>query len=231
MKIKRLLAQRKKRLKLGVNKLLERRKAAALRKENRQIAKRHENEKQHYEKAIRQKINKISWRRKLVLSFNVIAVLVLFYFVVLTSIGPKSIPFITNKIAEVLRTNLGATTSIKNSYIKFTASGLRLSVIGLEVPYSVSNSLEQKIFTVPQIDAEFSLLKMMMLNFYPRRVKASGLSLVIDSSTDQQVVEKNSNDPLAMIVQLLSAIKTNKLPIKSCTIIAKGSLEFFSTTC
>lgn len=174
--------------------------------------------KQHRQETNRPSKKKISLLRKLTLSANVIAVLVLIYFVVLTSIGPKSIPFVTNKVTAILRTNLGATTSIKNTLLKFTSTGLRLSVIGLEVPYSVPESLEQKVFIIPQIDAEFSLLQLVTANFYPRRLKISRMNLAIDGSSvgvASQPTAKVSNDHLAMIVQILSAVKNGKLPIKS----------------
>lgn len=158
----------------------------------------------------------LSLRRKLLLSFNVIAVLVLAYFVILTSIGPKSFPFVTEKIQSTLRSNLGAGASIKNSFISFTSSGrIKISVIGVKVPYATSESLEQKIFTIPQVDAEFSLLKMALLNFYPSKIKVIGAVFVLDDLRNLPQNDDAESGHEAMIIQVLSAIKIGKLPIKS----------------
>ncbi len=161
---------------------------------------------------------RIGWFYKINFSVLLIVSLVLAYFLVLVSIGPKSIPYITNKIESNLKEKFGEDVSLEKSYISFTRYGtLKVAIDNLKVFYTVSNSEDRKGFLIPKLESEFSLFKILTLRFQPSKVKIINPEIVIDNFDNPQVLEKNKDDTnhSAMIIAALSSIRDGDFAIKN----------------
>lgn len=168
------------------------------------------------------KRRKLSLFYKISFSLLIIGFVSLFYFAVLVSTKPKSIPFVTQKINSVLAQRFGYNdVTLENSYLSFTRYGtLKISVVGLNILYSADNSSSEKqSLIIPRVETEFSLLNLLALNFQPIKIKIIRPNIIIDnlsklSSPDQKNAEnetKQNNQALLMIGILSSMQKGNNL--------------------
>lgn len=161
----------------------------------------------------------------------VLPALLLFYFVVLVATGPKSLQFVTNKITAEVQKEFGAESSIKDSYITFTAYGtLRIAVDDLNIFYTQQSEENKEFFTIPKIEAEFSLLDLALLNFQPQKVKVSKALIVINdvknlqSSTEEAM---DSEAQIATIATIFSKMRSGENPIEDFE-IADSKITLFN---
>src|SRR3989338_5924429 len=154
-----------------------------------------------------------------VFSLLLIAFIVLFYFIILVSTTPKSFPFVTYKIEEILQKKFGVNNvGLANSYISFTRYGtLKVAATSLKIIYG--DKAEKQVFIIPRVESEFSLLNFFLLRFQPIKIKLTNPNIVIDdlqkfqpAQTDE-VINKPSH--LSLITGLLSSISKGDNPIEN----------------
>ncbi len=147
-------------------------------------------------------------------SLIILASILLFYFLVLVGMGTKSVQFITDKIENHLQEKFGANSSIQNSYINFTTYGsLKVSAVGLNIFYS-SGKDGKEFFTIPKVEAEFSLLNFLLFDFTPRKIKVSNPLITINNienlkSSKEEIA--NSEGQVAVIFDILQAMRGENL--------------------
>jgi hypothetical protein len=155
------------------------------------------------------------------ISFSVILIasILLFYFAVLVSIGPKSIELVTKKIEERVVKDFGEGSSIDDSKISFTAYGsLKVSVVGLNIFYSNQEAENREFYTIPRIEAEFPLLNLFFLNFQPTKIKVVKPLIVINDVSNLKQVKQDSLEQeaqLSAIISLLFSIQKGENPIEN----------------
>jgi hypothetical protein len=151
-----------------------------------------------------------------------LASILLFYFAILVPAGPKSIPFITQKIEEKLIAALGPESSINDSSISFTSYGrLKVAIGGLNIFYSHQDEDKKEFFTIPRLEAEFPLFNFLFLDFQPEKIKIIKPLIVVNdiknlTSSKSGVLE--GEEQLSAITSLLAAIKKGDNPIENIEI-------------
>jgi hypothetical protein len=147
-------------------------------------------------------------------SLIILASILLFYFLVLVSMGAKSVQFVTDKIENHLQEKFGSNSSIQNSYINFTTYGsLKVSAVGLNIFYGQSNE-KKEFFTIPKAEAEFSLLNFLLFDFTPRKIKVSNPLITINDienlkSSKEEIA--NSEGQIGAIFEILQTIGSKNL--------------------
>lgn len=176
---------------------------------------------QHHQlDALGRKIKKkISWFYKFHFSLFLLASIILFYFLVLTSVEPKSIPLITAKIESSLREKFGNDVGLKDSSVSFTKYGtLKISMSTLTILYAQEENEQKQAFIIPRLEAEFSLLNLLLMRFHPSKVKIINPTIIINNTTQhEQIVAEDGSDVnhAVLIIGLLSSIREGQIPIKN----------------
>ncbi len=163
--------------------------------------------------------------RKVVISLSVLVLLVLFYFVILTSTKPKSFIFVTEKIESSLRKNIDHAVKLKNAFIKFTAYGsLQITIEDLRIPYVIENIRDKQFFIIPKLQAEFSLFDLARLRLHPNKIKISNFKLIIDNldkiqqQSQTETIQTGQANHTALLIEILSSIRNGEFPIKNVEI-------------
>jgi len=180
----------------------------------------HHKDSDHHPSHHRKTKKKIGLFYKVTLSFALIVLTVLSYFVILVSTKPKSIPYVTTKIESSLKERFGNDVELRDSRIRFTRYGtLKVEISDLKILYAPSKSEEEKTFIIPKLESEFSLLNILFLRFQPNKVKIINPEIALDDLQKlQQEPSENiadQKDHLSMIVDILSSIRKGKIPIKN----------------
>jgi hypothetical protein len=174
-------------------------------------------------KGVVAEINKIKKKLgafyKISFSIIVIASIMLFYFAALVSGGPKSFSYVTEKIEKKIVENFGAGASIENSYISFTAYGsLRIAVTGLNIFYASKGEDNREFFTIPRLEAEFSLFNFLFFNFQPTKIKVVRPMIVVNDVKNLQFSNQgdlSQEGQLSAIMSMLAAIRSGENPIEN----------------
>ena len=155
---------------------------------------------------------KLSPFYKISLSLLLIAFTALFYFVVIVSTEPKSFPYITKKIEENLKKNFGEDAALETSYISFTRYGtLKVAATKIKISYAVGENLQKKVFILPRLEAEFSLLDLLLLNFHPSKLRLISPDIVIDDFAKlqfTQTAETSEENNLSALLTIFSSIQS-----------------------
>ena len=115
---------------------------------------------------------KIGWFYKISLSCALMLLIVLSYFIVLVSSEPKSIPYVSNKIVAYLKEKVGEDSSAGATYVNFTRYGtVKLIISNLKISYQSPGDKEKQQLSIPAIEGEFSLFRLLFLNLVPTKVK------------------------------------------------------------
>lgn len=183
--------------------------------------KNHHSNSHHHHLDLKTLKKKLSPFYKISFSILLIGFIALFYFIVLVSTEPKSIPFVTNKIEEVLQKKFGENNvGLENSLVSFTRYGtLKVSVSSLNILYTTPNDTEKKSFMIPRLEAEFSLLKFFLLHFQPIKIKLINPNIIIDELQKLQAVSEeemlDSQSHVALIIGILSTMRKDKSAIEN----------------
>jgi len=161
---------------------------------------------------------RISWFYKIHFALLFPISLLLFYFLVLTSISPKSIPFVTAKIESSLREKFGDDIGLQASYVSFTRYGtMKITVNTLTILYAVENVAKKQALVIPHLESEFSLFDLLRQRFQPSKVKIINPTIIISdlkqiNSADSSSEEVNHT---LLIERLFSSIRQGSIPIKN----------------
>lgn len=160
---------------------------------------------------------------KIILSIIILLLLLLFYFVVLVATGPKSLQIVTDKITQEVQKEFGSESSIQDSYVTFTAYGtLRVTVDNLNIYNTAQNQENKEFFTIPKIEAEFSLIDLLFLNFQPQKVRVSKALIVINDIKNLQSSKEDvmsSEAQIATVATIFSKMRSGENPIEDFEII------------
>lgn len=152
------------------------------------------------------------------LSFAIIlfSSLILAYFIILVSAEPKSFPYVTTKIEEYLEKNFSSDVEIENTTITFTAYGsFRIKIKNLKINKKyIAVSGENREFIIPQMEMEFSLIRLLFFDLTPYKIKIVDPEIVIGGFYSLQENVSNSVSESSPLVDLFKAIKDEKLKIK-----------------
>lgn len=150
--------------------------------------------------------------------------LVLSYFVVLVSSEPKSFPFVTQKIESELQEKFGNNVSLENSYITFTRYGtFKITAKSLQILYSPhGNNAEKQIFLIPKIEAEFSLLDLLLARFSPKKIKIINPTIAIDDlekfrQKDGEIA-KGKSDHIVLAASVIGFLQESETSIQNIEI-------------
>ncbi|NBX52633.1 MAG: hypothetical protein EBT63_03180 [Proteobacteria bacterium] len=170
---------------------------------------------------------------KILLSVAIFFGLVLFYFIVLVSSSPRSIDFVTNKIQKNLNANFQNRVKISQTLVNFTTYGsFRIQVQDVKILYkdiksdSSDKSIENiKYFSIPKIEAEFSLFDLIFLKFNPSKIKIFKPEILIENNNQLNNALKNTpqnndssienNQQIVVLLEFLSSFRKNKNPIEN----------------
>ncbi len=177
----------------------------------------------------RKKQRKIPLTYKFSLAALLIIFLFLGYFLILVSVKPTEIPFVTKKIEEFCQDNLGRDVVVGESLLSFTKYGsLKVSVSGVQILYLMPKGEKQSFF-IPKFESEFPLWKMLFLSFKPNKVRIINPTITIDdlqkfqSSLPESSFEGQMN-PAIKILSLIRGgnIGTENFEIENAVIFIKG---------
>jgi len=147
------------------------------------------------------------------ISLLLIAFMALFYFLVLVSSEPKSISFITHKIQENLKNNFGSDSNIDDSFVSFTRYGtLKIAATNLRIYYVADLGSDKKTFLVPRVEAEFSLLNLLMFRFHPQKLRLVSPDIVIadlEKFKPTKEEEEKKQSQIAILLNFVSSIRAN----------------------
>jgi hypothetical protein len=177
----------------------------------------------------RKKKRKIPLIYKVGLSVSLIALLFLGYFLILVSVKPTEIPFVTKKIEEVLQDKLGRDVAVGESLISFTKYGsLKVSVSGVQILYLMPEG-ERQSFFIPKFESEFPLWRILFLSFKPSKVKIVNPTITIKDLQKFEVLfpetsSENQTNPVIKILSLIRSgdISTKNFEIENAVIFLKG---------
>ncbi len=158
---------------------------------------------------------------KVAIFLSLIVLTILFYFVVLVSTQPRSIPLITQKIQQYLDKNFAEKIKIKEASIGFTSYGtIKIWLSGLQILQdSSSNSVfgkinsKKKILLIPKSETELSLLDLALLKINISKITLNKPEFIINTEQSQN---DGGNQFLATFYQLFA---NNSQPIKQIEII------------
>ncbi len=164
---------------------------------------------------------KLSLSYKLTYAILIILGLSLFYFVVLVSARPISFPIVTAKVEEVLKKNFGDNIKIDKTYINFTRYG-NLRVIGTNISFfyeanGADKATQKQALVLPRIETEFSILKMLLLQFQPSKILIIDPKISVNlvgmlPNNNQQSIE-NEGD-ISAITQFLHKMRKGDILIE-----------------
>lgn len=178
------------------------------------------------DKIPKKKFNIIS---KITYSFLVIMVISLFYFVILVSIKPKSIPYITNLVEKNLKEKFSDNIKVEEILFSFTRYGtIKLFSNNVKINYSISKSQArandintQQVLILPKIEAEFSIYKIFFLQFQPKKIRIidSEIKFNLDFLNTENVEQNKLNltndvDQFSTLNQIIAMIKKGEIPIE-----------------
>jgi hypothetical protein len=169
---------------------------------------------------------KLPFFYKISLFLFLIFFITLFYFIVLVSAQPRSVPMITNKIQQYLDKNFAGKIKIKETSVGFTRYGtVKISISSLKILQDVQKSSffssivdKKKFLLIPKAEAEISLLDLVMLKLQITKLK------IIAPQIDLKKQDGNSvnQDAVSSIVKLFTSKNQS---IKMLEIV-DGSIKF-----
>ena len=173
-------------------------------------------------KKISQNIKKripIFYKIAIFLSLTVFTIL--FYFIVLVSAQPRSIPFITIKIQQYLDKNFLGKVKIKETSIGFTKYGtLKISLSGLQILQDTFSpsvfgdiSSKKKFLLIKKAETELSLLDLFLFKINISKLTINKPEFIIDTKKSANVGDNNQF--LTTFYQLFS---NSSQPIKEIEI-------------
>lgn len=173
-------------------------------------------------KKISQNIKKripIFYKIAIFLSLTVFTIL--FYFIVLVSAQPRSIPFITIKIQQYLDKNFLGKVKIKETSIGFTKYGtLKISLSGLQILQDTFSpsvfgdiSSKKKFLLMKKAETELSLLDLLLFKINISKLTINKPEFIIDTKKSANVGDNNQF--LTTFYQLFS---NSSQPIKEIEI-------------
>jgi hypothetical protein len=158
---------------------------------------------------------KIGWFYKISLSCALMLLIVLSYFIVLVSSEPKSIPYVSNKIVAYLKEKVGEDSSAGATYVNFTRYGtVKLIISNLKISYQSPGDEEKQQLSIPTIEGEFSLFRLLFLNLVPTKVKIINSEIVIDNTEKLPSQNTPQVNHLPLITKFLTSIRKEEFPIK-----------------
>ena len=158
---------------------------------------------------------------KVAIFLSLIVLSILFYFVVLVSTQPRSIPIITQKIQQYLDKNFAEKIKIKETSIGFTSYGtIKIWLSGLQIlqdssSHSVFGKInsKKKILLIPKAETELSLFDLALLKINISKITLNKPEFIINTEQSQN---DGDNKFLATFYQLFA---NNSQPIKQIEII------------
>lgn len=169
---------------------------------------------------------KLPFFYKISLFLFLIFFIALFYFIILVSAQPRSVPMITNKIQQYLDKNFAGKIKIKETSIGFTRYGtVKISISSLKILQDVQKSSffssivdKKKFLLIPKAEAEISLIDLVMFKLQITKLKITAPQIDLKKQDGASV----NKDAVSSIVKLF----TNKnQPIKMLEIV-DGSIKF-----
>ncbi len=143
---------------------------------------------------------KLSLTYKISLSLLILMGISLFYFVVLVSTKPKSIPYVTDKVEKVLKDNFGDDVKVEKTFFSFTRYGT-LKFVGVNISLfyqaNVNNLSQKQVLILPKIEAEFSIFNLMTMKFQPKKIRIIDPNITINLAT----IIKNEDNSLGQSPQ------------------------------
>ncbi|MFM7621134.1 MAG: DUF3971 domain-containing protein, partial [Alphaproteobacteria bacterium] len=128
---------------------------------------------------------KISLTSKITLSLLILMGISLFYFVVLVSTKPKSIPFVTTKVEQVLKDNFGDDVKVEKTFFSFTRyATLKFVGINISLFYETfdKQTVQKQVLILPKIETEFSIFNLLTLKFQPKKIRIIDPNITINLS-------------------------------------------------
>jgi hypothetical protein len=163
---------------------------------------------------------KLSLSYKLTFSFLIILTLSLFYFVILVSAKPMSFPALNSKVQEVLKKNFGNDVKLEKTFVSFTRYGT-IRIVGSNISLfyeSTDNNkmeIQKQALILPRIEAEFSIIKMLFLQFQPSKILIIDPKVTINlSSLSPSNSVDNSSGDLSAITQFLQKMRKGDIIIE-----------------
>jgi hypothetical protein len=158
---------------------------------------------------------------KIAIFLSLIVFTILFYFVVLVSAQPRSIPLITNQIQLYLDKHFANKIKIKETSIGFTKYGtLKIGLFGLQILQESSSSSffgkvnsKKKFLLIPKAETELALFDLIQLKINISKLTINKPEFIINLQQLQN--DSGSNQFLATFYQLFA----HNQPIKQIEII------------
>lgn len=149
---------------------------------------------------------------KISISALVILSLIIAYFVILVSANPKAAPRIAQKVESKIKEQFGNDAKVGRVYAGFTSYGtFKILVENVRINYKPSPSSNNESLSIPKLEAEFSLLNLILFNFSPSSIKIINPQFLI-SNQGQNIAntatqETSSENYLASILTFISKEK------------------------
>lgn len=159
---------------------------------------------------------KVSLFYKLSFSTTLTLAIALFYFLVLVASAPRSIPYVTTKVEEVLKSNFSPESSAREVKVSFTKYGtLKIAISDLKIFYQ-ENAGDKQQFYIPTFESEFSLFKILFGKFRPKSIRiADSEFLIKQKNTD---TSNTPNNDLSFIFKALNSLREKDFPVKNLKI-------------
>lgn len=163
------------------------------------------------------------------ISLLLIAFMALFYFLVLVSSKPKSIPYVTHKIEDSLKNNFGSDSSLEESYVSFTRYGtIKIAITNLRIFYVADLGNDKKTFLLPSLELEFCLLDMLLMNFEPNKIRLINPDIVIAdlAKFKSSKVDAPKESQIAILLNFFSSIHNSSvefLEIENASLIMRSN--------
>lgn len=173
----------------------------------------------------RQKIakKKLSLTSKFTLSLLILLGISLFYFVVLVSTKPKSIPYVTAKVEQVLKDNFGDDVKVEKTFFSFTRyATLKFVGVNISLFYETfdKQTVQKQVLILPKIETEFSIFNLLTLKFQPKKIRiidpniTINLASIIKNEDQNQEQFQSDFGELSAITQFLHQMRKGDIVIE-----------------
>ena len=155
-----------------------------------------------------------------------LALISIVYFLTLISVEYKSFPFIATQIEKSVNQGLSGGSSVKigQSSVKFS----QINIIKIKFDDIRFSSGDKKELVLPKIEAEFSILNLVLLKTIPSKVRIINPEIDIDNTASQPIIAFNGitdqemlwqQNSLSSISRIFLSLKDGQVPIKNFSIV------------
>jgi hypothetical protein len=166
---------------------------------------------------------KLSLTSKLTLSLLILLGISLFYFVVLVSTKPKSIPYVTAKVEQVLKDNFGDDVKVEKTFFSFTRyATLKFVGVNISLFYETfdKQTVQKQVLILPKIETEFSIFNLLTFKFQPKKIRIIDPNITINLASiiknEEQTQGQSQTDfgELSAITQFLHQMRKGDIVIE-----------------